>query len=231
MKRSLAIHYLAGWLLVLGVLGLVCFYVPRAVKADELGSVELGSTYLIFFFHFPSAFNCLLLFIAAGAASAAYLGRGSPGADRAARAAVEVGVLACTIAMVTGAIWAKQAWGQAWVFQDARLLTVAVMWFTYLGYLALRTAIDSPAQRARFAAVFGILALVNIPIVHFAIKWFGRLSHPPEIGLDPRMRITMWSGAFAFLVLYSAFWRSRVLVGELQDRIARIEEHMILKGK
>jgi len=222
-KTSLILHYLAGWLLVIGVLALACFYVP-------LTDATLGSSYLIFFFHFPSAFTCLIFFAAGGIASMAYLAMRSPAADRAARSAIEVGLLGCTIAMVTGAIWAKQAWGLFWVWKDVRLLTVAVMWFTYLGYIALRAAVDGAAQRARFAAVFGILALINLPLVHFAIKWFGELSHPPEIKLEPRMRITMWAGALAFLVLYTAFWRSRMRVASIEGRVDRIEEALIQKG-
>ncbi len=216
MKR-LSLIYLAGWILVLATLGLVAFYVPLKEKA-------LGENYLIFFFHFPSAFTCLIFFTVAGVASLVQLINSSEEADRVALAAVEVGVLGCTIAMVTGSIWAKAAWGVYWVWHDPRLLTVAVMWFTYLAYLALRASIESPAKRARFAAVFGVIALVNLPLVHFAIRLFPKVSHPPKIPLDIEMRITMWFGALAFLVLYLAFMLQRYRIARLRDETLRIEE-------
>jgi heme exporter protein C len=222
----LKVHFAAGWALVLGFLGLVCLW-PEIPLEDPI----LGSAYLIFFFHLPSAIGCLLFFAGAGVASIGYLATRSPAADRAARAAVEVGVLACTVAMVTGAIWAKAAWGAFWVWQDPRLLTVAIMWFTYVGYLALRAAVETAEQRARFAAVFGIIALVNLPLVHFAVRWFGKgAMHPPKIELETPMRIALVCGLVAFLVLYSALWRHRLRAAGLQERAGRIEEEMVLRG-
>jgi heme exporter protein C len=225
----LKLHFAAGWALVLGFLGLICLWpeIPLEEKTQ-------GSAYLIFFFHLPSAIGCLLFFLGAGVASLAYLATRSPLADRTARAAVEVGVLACTVAMVTGAIWAKAAWGAFWVWRDPRLLFVAITWFTYVGYLALRSAVESPEQRARFAAVFGILALVNLPLVHFAVNWFGRAMHPPKLEFDLKiqepMRIARICGIVAFLVLYAAFWRYRLRVAALQERASRIEETVVLRG-
>src|SRR5207249_4037325 len=175
----------------------------------------LGRSYLIFFFHFPSAITCLLFFGFAGVLSAIHLATGSEESDRGALAAVEVGVLGCTITMVTGSIWAKAAWGHWWVWQDKRLMTVAIMWFTYLGYLALRGAIDNPAQRARFCAVFGVIGAINIPLVWFSIRLFGQKSHPMNVTLERSMRETMWFGALSFLVLYAAFWRVRARVARL----------------
>ena len=220
---TLTLHYIAGWALVLASLALVAFYVPQREE-------NLGGSYLIFFWHFPSAIGCLLFFILSGLASIAWMANRSETADRMALAAVEVGILGCTITMVTGSIWARAAWGLFWVWSDPRLMTVAILWFTYLAYLALRASIDFPAQRARFSAVFGIIALINIPMVHFAIKIFGPRSHPMKLEADPEMRVTMWFGALAFLVLYSAFWRSRLQVARLRDEEARIQETFAVRG-
>jgi heme exporter protein C len=215
--KHLSLIYVAGWLMVLAILGLVAFYVPPEEKV-------LGGSYLIFFYHFPSAFNCLLFFAFAGLASILHLATRSEEADWMSVAAVEVGVLGCTIGMVTGSIWAKAAWGEFWVWRDPRLLTVAIMWFTYLGYLALRSAIDTPIQRARYSAVFGIIAMVNLPLVWFSIRLFGSVQHPMKISVDPRMRITMWAGALAFLVLFIGFWIHRYRIARLRDEAFRIEE-------
>lgn len=217
------LHYFLGWVLALATLGLMAFYAPLEEKT-------LGKSYLIFFYHFPSAISCLLFFALAGVLSVVHLAGGSAEADRQALAAVEVGLLGCTITLATGSLWAKAAWGEFWVWHDPRLLTVAVMWFTYLGYLLLRGAVDSPAQRARYGAVFGTIAAVNIPLVWYSIRIFGKVSHPMNVELDPRMREVQWFGLMAFLVLYAAFWRSRVRVARLKDETRRLEETLALRG-
>jgi heme exporter protein C len=218
----LEVHALLGWGLAIATLGLVGYWVPSAEKV-------LGESYLIFFFHFPSAINCLNFFFFAGVASAWHLARRTSGSDLWAASAVEVGVLACTITLVTGSIWAKAAWGMFWDMADPRLMTVAIMWLTYAGYLALRASIDEPEKRARFSAVFAVVAAVNIPLVYFSIQWFGKSHHPMQVVMDERsMVITRWFGAGAFFVLYTALWRlrRRVLACErealaLQDALSR----------
>jgi heme exporter protein C len=223
LTRYLKTFSTAGWLMVLLTLGLMAFYVPPSES-------ELKGNYLIFFFHFPSAICCLLFFLMAGLASIAYLVEGSPRADHFAVAGVEIGLLGCTITMVTGSIWAKAAWGVFWVWDDPRLMTVAIMWFTYLGYLALRSSIDSPPQRARFAAVFGIIAMANIFLVWFAIHLFGQKSHPMKVDFDPAMNTTKLVGLMAFLVLYLAFWFHRYRIARLRSETQRLEERLALSG-
>ena len=223
---SLQLHNTTGWALVLVTLGLVGFWVPPA-------DAEIGVSYLIFFFHFPSAVNCLNFFIFAGVLSLVYLccGRRYPRVDLWAATAVEVGVLACTVTLVTGSLWAKAAWNKYWVLQDMRLMTVAIMWFTYVGYLALRNVVDEPEKRARFCAVFGVIAGFNVPIVYYSIKWFGRVVHPINIELgETSMVATRWIGALAFLVLYTAIWRMRYRVACLSHESSRLEESFARAG-
>jgi len=219
---SLQIHGLLGWILVIATLYLIGYEVPTE-------DAMIGNSYLIFFFHFPSAVNCLNFFILAGIVSAVYLfqRRTNPRLDLWATAAIEVGVLACSITLVTGSIWAKAAWNMFWDVRDKRLLTVAVMWFTYVGLLALRANIHEPAKRARFCAVFALIAAVNVPLVYFSIKWFGKESHPmPSQQLLGAfsMKTTSRFGALAFLVLYTAFWRMRYRVLAMRQEADRIEE-------
>ena len=116
--RGLQIHFVLGWLLVVGTLALIGFYVPGKDRT-------IGESYLIFFFHFPSAMNCLNFFFFSGILSLIYLVSGKRSLDHWAATAAEVGVLACTITLVTGSIWAKAAWGHWWVITDPRLMTVA----------------------------------------------------------------------------------------------------------
>jgi heme exporter protein C len=213
-------HNLIGWVLVAATLPMVSFWVP----AEE---AQLGSSYLIFFWHFPSAVNCLNLFVIAGVFSALYLFQGrDPSMDRWAAASVEVGMLACTVTLVTGGIWARAAWAEwsVWVFNDPRLLSVYVMWFTYAAYLAFRATIEEPRKRELFAAVFGIVATVNVPVVYFAIRIFGKQNHPMDVKLgEVSMVVTRWFGTAAFLVLYLALLRLRRQVYRRRDDLDRLE--------
>src|SRR5262245_51529648 len=218
--KSLHLNFVLGWLLALATLTMMAFYVPPSIRV-------LDNTYLIFFYHFPSAIDCLVFFLIAGVASALHLATASPATDRVAQGAVEVGLLACTVTLVTGSIWAKAAWGHFWIWNDPRLVAVAIMWFTYLGYLTLRVAIETPAQRTRFAAVFGVIAAANIPIVWYAPTWFQKRSHPKPQEMDfrhPSIRITMWFGALAFFVLYLAFLRLRARLARVREEAQRLEE-------
>ena len=222
--KGLNIHFALGWLLVVVTLGLIGFYIPGRDKV-------IGESYLIFFFHFPSAINCLNFFMFSGVLSLIYLIRRRPSVDHWAATAAEIGVLACTITLVTGSIWAKAAWGHWWVMTDPRLMTVAIMWLTYLAYLALRGTIDEPVKRARFCGVFGVLACLNVPLVYFSIQWLGKLQHPMNVELAASSMVTTrWFGALAFFVLYTALWRMRVRVLEDSFEIHRLEAEFTKAG-
>ena len=218
------LHFTVGWLLVVATLGLIGFWVPPSENI-------LGSSYLIFFFHFPSAINCLNFFAFAGVVSLFHLARQTAKSDLWAASAVEVGVLACTITLVTGSFWAKAAWGHWWVVTDPRLMSVAIMWLTYLAYLALRGTIDEPTKRGRFCAVFGALATLNVPLVYFAIRIFGQENHPMNVEMSQlSMIVTRWFGAASFLVLYTAFWRMRYRVLLSRYEVLRLEEGLTRAG-
>ena len=220
-RIALAVHLLIGFGLVVGTLYLVCFHAP-------LEEVTLGTSYLIFYFHFPSAISCLTIFVIAGVVSVFQLKSGSLSHDRRASSAVEVGLLACTITLGTGMIWAEAAWGQPWVWHDPRLMTVAIMWLTYVGYLMFRAAVDNPVKRARYSAVLGVMFSINVPVVWFAIRFFGKVSHPMEIEFaeDVRtiMKTTQWFGAAAFFILYLGLWRLRYRAQTIHGELERIGE-------
>ena len=88
------------------------------------------------------------------------------------------------------------------MWDDKRLMTAAIMWLTYAGYVVLQAQIEDPERRRLYAAVFGILAFLNIPLVHFAIKWFGDVSHPmkfKDLASNEGIPVTRWTGVVAFL--------------------------------
>lgn len=173
----------------------------------------MGAVQRIFYYHVPSAWTAFLLFLANLVASVVYLIRRNPKADALAVVCAEVGVVFCTVVLVTGPIWARPVWGIWWTW-DVRLTTTLVLWLIYVSYLVLRRFSDS-AQTPMLAAVLAIFGALDVPLVYFSI-WFFRTQHPqPVIGgggsLDPRMwRVLLinWLAflCFAFLVSWARYW-------------------------
>jgi len=136
-----------------------------------------------------------------------------PALDVLALTAAEVGVVFCTIVLVTGPIWARPVWGIWWAPGDIRLTSTLVLWLIYVSYLVLRRFSDS-AQTQKLAAVLAVFGALDVPLVYFSI-WFFRTQHPqPVIGgggsMDPRMLhvlLISWMAflCFAFLVCWSRF--------------------------
>tara|TARA_B100000809_G_scaffold76467_2_gene74285 strand:+ start:781 stop:1458 length:678 start_codon:yes stop_codon:yes gene_type:complete len=217
---KLQTNNLLGWAMVIITLSFVGFWVPQEER-------QLGSSYLIFFFHFPSALNCMEFFLLGGVFSAIYLRNKSPSMDLWAVSAIEVGMLACTITLVTGGIWARAAWGEwdTWVINDPRLMSVYFMWLTYAAYLALRSSMDQGKRRELYCAVFGILASINVPVVYYAIRIFGKENHPMSLTLNTTsMKVTQWFGWASFLVLYVGLIRLRRNYYQRCRQLDRLQE-------
>lgn len=165
-----------GWALI--PLGLLALYMGLIYAPPE---ETMGEVYRIFFFHLPANIASFLLFFAAFVAGIVYLRTKQQRWDRWGAASVEVGVLAAFIGTVTGSIWARPIWNAWWTW-DPRLTTVTILLLTYIGYLMLRGAMDDPERRARYSAVFAILAFINVPLVYFSTRLFDRTIHPVIIG-------------------------------------------------
>ncbi|MEE8143557.1 MAG: cytochrome c biogenesis protein [Planctomycetota bacterium] len=214
---SFLAHALATLVALLALNWMIAHDVPLQIK-------QLGSSYLIFFYHFPAAINCFLFYTMLMVFSVLYLKSEDPLWDRCGRVAAEIGLLATSVVLVTGSTWAKAAWGHWWVWDDKRLMTVAIMWLIYAGYMMLQKQMDDAERRRRFAAVFGILAFLNLPLVHFAVSWFGEVSHPPSFeelageGVQI-ITITRWYGVLAFLCLYALLYRWKLAREGLQERL------------
>src|SRR3954452_3526565 len=172
----------------------------------------MGDVQRIFYYHVPSAWTAFLLFMGNLVASVIYFIRRNPKAYALAVGCVEVGVVFCTVVLVTGPIWARPVWGIWWTW-DVRLTTTLVLWLIYVSYLVLRRFSDS-AQTPVLAAVLAIFGALDVPLVYFSI-WFFRTQHPqPVVGgggsLDPRMMHVLlinWLAfsCFAFLVCWARY--------------------------
>src|SRR5262252_3833158 len=183
--------------------------------------VTQGNVQRIMYLHVPSVWVAYLAFAVVLVASIAYLARRLDGADRLAHASAEVGVLFTGLTIATGSIWGKPTWGTWWTW-DARLTSVSILFVMYLGYLLLRGMIEDRERGARFAAVLGIVAAFNIPLVHFSVLWWRTLHQPPSLmapgpGTMPGIIVTALLVNFAaFTLLYAYFVTRRARVLRLE---------------
>ncbi len=189
-----------------------------------------GQLQRVFYVHVPSAWAAYLAFGVVFMASIAYLRTGARRWDLLAEAGAEIGVVFTTVVLVTGPIWARPVWGTWWQW-DARLTSSLVMWLTYVGYLFLRSLTEDPARVGRLAAVVGIAGFVNVPIVHFSVRWW-RTLHPTgptpadlarDSGLGSPELLAFFVSLAAFTLFFAWLLAVRVRLGRLSDMVAQRE--------
>ena len=168
-------------LVALGLLGLAGVYV-LALRYTPMERFQ-GLPQKIFYVHVPAAWSAMLAFSLVGIASALYLWLRDPRLDLFAESAAEVGLVFSMVMLTTGPLWGRPVWNTWWTW-DARLTFTLILFFLFLGYRALRGALQDPGERARFSAVVGILGLVLVPFVHLTVYLF-RTLHPQPIVLKP----------------------------------------------
>jgi heme exporter protein C len=183
----------------------------------------MGDVQRIFYYHVPSAWTAFVLFFVNLVASLVYLAKRNVKADALAVASAEVGVVFCTIVLITGPIWAKPVWGIWWTW-DLRLTLTLVLWLIYVSYLLLRK-FSTGGQTPLIAAVLSVFGALDVPLVYFSI-WFFRTQHPqPVIGgggsIDPRMLHAFFINLVAFscfgaLVCWSRY-RLEVVSREVEE--------------
>lgn len=180
-----------------------------------------GDVYRIIYYHVPSAWTMFVFFLVNFVASVVYLiGRNSK-ADAVAVSAAEVGVVFCTVVLVTGPLWARPVWGIWWTW-DIRLTSTLVLWLIYVSYLMLRR-FSSGGQMPVLAAVLAVFGALDMPLVYFSI-WFFRTQHPqPVIGgggsIDPRMLHVWLINWAAFLCFGGLVWWSRYRLEILRRQV------------
>lgn len=184
-----------------------------------------GDVQRLMYVHVPAAWVAFLSFGVVFAASAAYLKTGRIQWDRVASASAEIGVQFCALTIVLGSLWGRPVWGTWWTW-DPRLTTTAVLLLIYVGYLSLRKVADSPARRARWSAVVGVVGFIDVPIVHMSVVWW-RSLHQQATVLRPgaptiagSMLATLLLAFLAFSLAYGYLMAVRMRVGRLEDRSA-----------
>lgn len=175
----------------------------------------------ILYIHVPSAWLAYLAFGVTGIASGVYLWKRNLTMDRVAGASAEVGVLFMGITLVSGSLWGKISWGTYWTW-DSRLTTTAFLFVTYIGYLAVRDLGGSHEQRARRSAVLALLAVIEVPLVHFSVRWWRPLHQQESVAkgkLSDLMLFTLFVGLVSFTMLYLWLVIHRQRVSALDDLV------------
>ena len=185
---------------------------------------QQGATVKIMFVHVPAAWMALFGYSFIFFASVTALVFRHPLGHVAARAAAPVGATFTAIALVTGSLWGQPMWGTWWVW-DARLTSVLVLFFVYLGYMALWQAIEEPTRAARAAALLAIVGFVNVPIVKFSVDWWNTLHQPASVSRLARPALhadflyPLLIMGVAFLLLFLAVTVTRIQMEVLRQKL------------
>lgn len=149
-----------------------------AVISAPIDSVQ-GVIQKILYVHPPQAYGAYLGFIITAIGGVVYLWTGREDWDRLSVSSAEVGVFFCTLMLITGPIWARGTWGRWWSW-DPRLTLTLLLWFVYLAYLLLRSFSGPSSRTARFAAIYGVVGVLLIPLNYWVIDLFGGRGMHPE---------------------------------------------------
>jgi heme exporter protein C len=219
-QRARAGLEIAGVALLMLAAGYAAFFI--APEERSMGPVQR-----IFYFHVASAWTAFVAFFVVFLANIAYLAGRNPKREWLATAGAEVGMAFCTVVLVTGPIWARPVWNTWWAW-DARLTSTLVLWLLYAAYLLLRGLVEEPERRARIAAIYGIFAFLDVPLVYFSIRVW-RTHHPaPVLGggegswLDPAMRSVLFFCWLATLAMMALLLRLRYRLEGLQHEVAEL---------
>lgn len=217
-----ATRRLGALVLVLLVALALCGLVFSAADRDQ------GESVRIMYVHVPSIWVAYIAFIVTALCSAVYLSRRSRSLswDRVAGASAEIGVLFVAVSLVTGSLWGRLSWGTYWVW-DARLTSTAFLFITYVGYLAVRRLGGTQRQRARRSAVLALLAILEIPLVHFSVRLWRSLHQEAtvatggtDVHMDGLMLFSLFLGLVAFTALYVWLVLHRQRGLTLEDTVA-----------
>ena len=179
----------------------------------------------IFYFHVPAAITAFLAFAMVFVCSLVFLRTESRQADRLAQAAAEIGVLLSVIVLVTGPIWAKPVWGVYWRWEP-RLTSMLVLFCMYGAYLMVRRYGTDDSKTPRLAAVLGVVAFANVPLVYFSVNlWAAEQQlHPQKVDLAPEMRVALWIAMAAFVLLFIVLVDQNVRLQSCDERLSELRE-------
>jgi heme exporter protein C len=188
---------------------------------------QQGETVRIMYVHVPAAWMAMFAYLLLAICGALALIWRHPLADVAAEAAAPLGAGFTFIALASGSLWGKPMWGAYWVW-DARLTSFLLLFFLYLGHIALTHAFDDRQRGRRSAAVLAIVGVINLPIIKFSVDWWNTLHQPASISrldgpsVDPSMLWPLLTMAVGFQLLFFALLvvRMKAMLLEARHRSA-----------
>jgi len=209
----------AGIFLIVGLL-LAFLYAP-------IDASTMGYSQKIFFYHAPIAETAIVAFGISFVAAVLYLRSQDPKWDRLGVVSIRLGLLFSSLVMATGMIWGKAAWGTWWDWEP-RLTTFLLVCFLYVAYFVLRSVVEEEQRRATFAAVFAIIAFIDVPITFFATRFLPAGMHPVVItaggtGMPGSMFISFFISMIGMTLLLVALIRRDLGVEELRERVADLK--------
>ncbi len=191
---------------------------------------QQGETVKIMYIHVPSAWLAMMGYAFVALSSFGLLVFRHPLADVSAKAAAPIGAAFTFLALVTGSLWGKPMWGTFWVW-DARLTSVLILFFLYLGLMALRSSLEDESLAAKLTAVLALVGVAILPVIKFSVEWWNTL-HQPSTGftssVDPSMRTPLLIMALGFsalfIVMHMMAMRNEILRRRVKSlRMAEIE--------
>jgi heme exporter protein C len=227
-NRTLQILNVVAVIMLLATTALIFLYAPL--------ERTMGEVQRIFYFHVGVAWVGMAAFIVTVIAGILYLRSGNLRWDHMGAASVELGLLFAFMTIVSGSVWARPAWNTWWTW-DPRLTTYTIMTLIYIAYLMLRQGIDDPNRRARFAAVYGIVGFISVPITFFAIRLW-RTIHPAVVGtgtesaqggfdMTSPMVVVMLASIVTFSVLYVCLMANRLQLEKLAERVEHLKARVL----
>ncbi len=215
-----------------GVLAVAVLAVGLWLSANAPPDYQQGHSVKIMFIHVPSAWLALGLYVVIALSSVGLLVFRHPLADVSAKAAAPLGAAITALALITGAIWGKPTWGVYWVW-DARLTAVLVLFFLYIGLIALRSSIDDEALAAKLTAMLAIVGIVLLPIIKFSVDWWTVLHQPSTrftATLDPSFRVPLLVMAGGFLLLFAAMHLKAMRNEVLRRRVKALTQMAVRRA-
>jgi heme exporter protein C len=185
----------------------------------------MGNIQRIFYFHMGAVWVATIAFTVVFIASIQYLRKQTRFWDIMAYSSAEIGVLFTTLTIITGSIWAKPVWGTWWTW-DPQLTTTFILWILYIVYLILRSSAGSDVKKAKFAAVFGIIAFLDLPLVYASARLMRGIS--PVVfggrgGIAPQMMVALLACLITFTLLYIVLLKQRMDIEEMKDEVTRMK--------
>ncbi|WP_374403259.1 heme ABC transporter permease CcmC [Niveibacterium sp.] len=210
---------LIPWFTALAVLfGVAGLWVGFFVAPTD---AQQGEGYRIIFLHVPASWMSMFIYMVMAFWSAVGLSLNTRLSGIMATALAPTGAIFAALSLITGSLWGKPMWGTWWIW-DARLTSELLLFFLYLGYIALRAAIDDPRRADRACAVLALVGVVNIPVIYFSVQWWNTLHQGSSISLtrSPSMAHTMLLG---MLLVALAAWMYSIAVALIRARAIILE--------